>query len=48
MADFIIIAVIAACVIFSIVYSRKRKKAGQSGCGCGCDNCSVSSCSDKH
>jgi|LAHS01.1.fsa_nt_gb hypothetical protein len=48
MIDFIIIAVIAACVIFSIVYSRKRKKSGQSSCCGSCGNCGVSSCSDKH
>lgn len=48
MTDFIIIAVIAACVVFSIVYSRKRKKSGKSSCGCSCDSCGVSSCADKH
>ena len=47
MTDLIIVAVLLACVILSIAYSRKRKKAGQSSCGCSCDNCGTTSCSDN-
>lgn len=48
MVDFIIIAVVVACVVFSIAHIRKKKKAGESGCGCSCDGCGTTSCSDKH
>lgn len=47
MTDIIIVSVIVVCIVASLFYLRKRKKAGQSGCGC-CDGCETSSCSDHH
>ncbi|MBU5424828.1 FeoB-associated Cys-rich membrane protein [Tissierella pigra] len=47
MVDIIIIGVIGVCVVLSILYMVKRKKAGQSGCGCDCNGCETSGCSTQ-
>ncbi|NLY45854.1 MAG: FeoB-associated Cys-rich membrane protein [Tissierella sp.] len=46
MTDIIIIGIVVLCVVASLLYLRKRRKLGQSGCGCSCDGCETSSCSD--
>lgn len=44
MADFIVLAIVAVCLILSIAYQIRRKKNGGSACGCGCGGCSGASC----
>lgn len=49
MPDVIIVGVLVICIAASLLYMRKRKKSGQSGCGSGCGGCkSSSSCSEHH
>lgn len=38
LADIIVIAVLAACVLLEVRAMRKKKKRG-GGCSCGCDRC---------
>lgn len=48
MVNYIIIGVILFCIVISIGYSIKRKKAGQSSCGSSCGGCpSAESCSPE-
>lgn len=47
MVDFIVVAIVLACLVLIAMYYVKRKKSGKSaGCECsGCDHCySASSC----
>ena len=48
-SDIIVIAVIAICITGVLVYMRKQKKSGGSGCHSGCSGCSKSDdcCSGK-
>lgn len=45
MTDFIVIAVVAVCILLAVIYKVRQKKSGD--CGCGCGGCSSGTCGSK-
>lgn len=43
MADFLIILIVALCLLGIMCYYIRKKKKGEVGCGCGCSGCGSSS-----
>lgn len=41
-ADYVVLLLVALCVLLAFYIKNRRKKSGKSGCGCGCSgNCSA-------